>query len=213
MRLSIERGAAQGDGAGAIGGGAAQHHPDPRQRADRGRGRRGRIPRHRPRYRGRRPAPAKVEHAGATTVPAHLLHEIVRKLPDGALVELADDGLRAGCRSGRAVELCACDPAAEDFPVMATADYACNFVAPATLLRRLFDKSKFAISTEETRYYLNGVYMHVAEGDDGRACAAWPPTVTAWPGSTPICRPRRRRHARRDRAAQDGGRVAQAAGG
>jgi DNA polymerase-3 subunit beta len=40
------------------------------------------------------------------------------------------------------------------------------------MLRRLFDKSKFAISTEETRYYLNGVYLHVAEADDGPRCAA-----------------------------------------
>ena len=32
----------------------------------------------------------------------------------------------------------------------------------------LFDKSKFAISTEETRYYLNGVYMHVADSDGGK---------------------------------------------
>jgi DNA polymerase-3 subunit beta len=113
-------------------------------------------------------APAKVEHAGSTTVPAHLLHEIVRKLPDGALVELADDGSsgRLSITAGRSSFALATLPR-EDFPVMATADYACNFVAPATLLRRLFDKSKFAISTEETRYYLNGVYMHVAEGDDG----------------------------------------------
>jgi DNA polymerase-3 subunit beta len=52
---------------------------------------------------------------------------------------------------------------------MASSDYATNFAAPAPVLRRLFDKSKFAISTEETRYYLNGVYMHVATGEDGPA--------------------------------------------
>jgi DNA polymerase-3 subunit beta len=40
------------------------------------------------------------------------------------------------------------------------------------MLRRLFDKSKFAISTEETRYYLNGVYFHVAEAEDGPALRA-----------------------------------------
>src|SRR5690606_15325980 len=55
-----------------------------------------------------------------------------------------------------------------DFPVMASAEYECTFRLPAPVLRRLFDKSKFAISTEETRYYLNGVYMHVAEGETGR---------------------------------------------
>jgi DNA polymerase-3 subunit beta len=32
----------------------------------------------------------------------------------------------------------------------------------------LFDKSKFAISTEETRYYLNGVYMHVSDSEGGK---------------------------------------------
>ena len=51
---------------------------------------------------------------------------------------------------------------------MASSEYAANFSAPAKALRRLFDKSKFAISTEETRYYLNGVYLHVAEGEGGR---------------------------------------------
>ena len=52
---------------------------------------------------------------------------------------------------------------------MATSEYSANFGAPAPVLRRLFDKSKFAISTEETRYYLNGVYMHVAEAEGGQA--------------------------------------------
>ncbi|MCC1480218.1 DNA polymerase III subunit beta [Roseibaca sp. Y0-43] len=114
-------------------------------------------------------APAMVERAGATTVSAVLLHEIVRKLPDGAMVELADDSRsgRLQVTAGRSSFALATLPK-EDFPVMATSEYAANFSAPAKALRRLFDKSKFAISTEETRYYLNGVYMHVAEGEGGR---------------------------------------------
>jgi len=114
--------------------------------------------------------PAKVERAGATTVPAVTLHEIVRKLPDGALVELADDGAsgRLTVRAGRSHFTLATLPK-EDFPVMASSEYTSNFSAAAPMLRRLFDKSKFAISTEETRYYLNGVYMHVAEGEQGQA--------------------------------------------
>ena len=113
-------------------------------------------------------APAKVERAGATTVPAVVLHEIVRKLPDGALVGLTDDPAtgRLAVDAGRSNFSLATLPR-EDFPVMASSEYASNFTAPAPVLRRLFDKSKFAISTEETRYYLNGVYMHIAEGDDG----------------------------------------------
>ncbi len=114
-------------------------------------------------------APAKVERAGATTVNAVTFHEIVRKLPDGALVNLTDDAAsgRLTVEAGRSTFALATLPR-QDFPVMASSEYASTFEAPAAMLRRLFDKSKFAISTEETRYYLNGVYMHVAEGEEGR---------------------------------------------
>jgi len=113
-------------------------------------------------------APAKVDRAGATTVSATTLHEIVRKLPDGALVTLTADGAagRLTVEAGRSNFSLATLPK-EDFPVMASSEYQSNFSAPATVLRRLFDKSKFAISTEETRYYLNGVYMHVSQGESG----------------------------------------------
>ncbi len=114
-------------------------------------------------------APAQVERAGATTVSAVTLHEIVRKLPDGALVSLTDDGAagRLTVEAGRSNFALATLPK-EDFPVMASSEYSCNFSAKAPELRRLFDKSKFAISTEETRYYLNGVYMHVSDADGGQ---------------------------------------------
>ncbi|MDJ1017376.1 MAG: DNA polymerase III subunit beta [Paracoccaceae bacterium] len=114
-------------------------------------------------------APAQVERAGATTVSAVTLHEIVRKLPDGALVTLTDDGAsgRMTVEAGRSNFSLATLPK-EDFPVMASSEYEANFAAAAPVLRRLFDKSKFAISTEETRYYLNGVFMHVADSDGGQ---------------------------------------------
>jgi DNA polymerase-3 subunit beta len=113
-------------------------------------------------------APAMVSRGGATTVAAHTLHEIARKLPDGAMVELADDGIsgRLEVRAGRSHFSLATLPR-EDFPIMASAEYQTNFACPAPVLRRLFDKAKFAISTEETRYYLNGVYMHAAKGPEG----------------------------------------------
>ncbi|RFU13742.1 DNA polymerase III subunit beta [Rhodobacteraceae bacterium W635] len=114
-------------------------------------------------------APAQVERPGATTVAAVVLHEIVRKLPDGALVQLSDDGAsgRLEVKAGRSSFQLATLPR-EDFPVMTSTEYSANFSAKAPDLRRLFDKSKFAISTEETRYYLNGVYMHVAQGEEGQ---------------------------------------------
>jgi len=111
-------------------------------------------------------APAMVERAGSTTVAAVMLNEIVRKLPDGALVTLTENAQtsRLTITAGRSTFALATLPR-QDFPVMATADYTTTFTAPAPVLRRLFDKAKFAISTEETRYYLNGVYMHVAQAD------------------------------------------------
>ncbi|SES41302.1 DNA polymerase III, beta subunit [Tranquillimonas rosea] len=113
--------------------------------------------------------PAQVERAGATTVNAVTFHEIVRKLPDGALVNLTDDSAagRMSVEAGRSHFSLATLPR-EDFPVMASSEYETNFSAKAPVLRRLFDKSKFAISTEETRYYLNGVYMHVSESEEGQ---------------------------------------------
>ena len=142
-------------------------------------------------------APAMVSRAGATTVAAHTLHEIARKLPDGAMVELVDDGIagRLDVRAGRSHFSLATLPR-EDFPIMASAEYQTNFACPAPVLRRLFDKAKFAISTEETRYYLNGVYMHAATGPDGpvlrcvatdghrlaRIDAALPPEAEGLPG-------------------------------
>ncbi|WP_085310768.1 DNA polymerase III subunit beta [Planktotalea arctica] len=112
---------------------------------------------------------AMVERAGSTTVSATTLNEIVRKLPDGAQVTLADDGTsgRLTIEAGRSNFSLATLPK-EDFPVMASSEYTANFSIKASVLRRLFDKSKFAISTEETRYYLNGVYMHVSESDGGK---------------------------------------------
>ncbi|MDP0930220.1 MULTISPECIES: DNA polymerase III subunit beta [Paracoccus] len=114
-------------------------------------------------------APAQVELPGATTVSAVMLNEIARKLPDGALVQITSDDAagRLTVQAGRSNFSLATLPR-EDFPALAATEYAANFTASASVLRRLFDKAKFAISTEETRYYLNGVYMHVAQSEDGQ---------------------------------------------
>ncbi|TLU73952.1 DNA polymerase III subunit beta [Lichenicoccus roseus] len=107
---------------------------------------------------------------GATTAPAAVLYEIVRKLPDGAEVELDHSGgdaplaLRAG-RYATSLNVLAVD----DFPSMTTGSLPHSFRIPAPVLRGLIDRTRFAISTEETRYYLNGIYLHVAEAAAGEA--------------------------------------------
>jgi len=100
---------------------------------------------------------------GATTLPAHTLYEIVRKLPDGAQVSLeAGDNGQLQLRSGRSRFNLQSLPES-DFPDLATGELTHAFKIGAGDLKRLIDKTQFAISNEETRYYLNGVFMHVAE--------------------------------------------------
>ena len=114
--------------------------------------------------------PADVQQGGGTTAMAHTFYDIVRKLPDGAQVELetdAGDG-RLMVRAGRSEFSLACLPR-EDFPVMAEGELPHSFVLPARDLRRLIEKTRFAISTEETRYYLNGIYLHGRAGAEGVA--------------------------------------------
>ncbi len=107
---------------------------------------------------------AEIEQEGSTTVGAHTLYEIVRKLPEGSSIQLSSDNLssRLEVIAGRSNFKLPTLPK-DDFPVMASAEYDCNFSIPPHSLKRLFDKAKFAMSTEETRYYLNGVYFHIAE--------------------------------------------------
>ncbi len=112
-------------------------------------------------------ADATVETPGSTTVPAHTLFDIVRKLPDGSEVQLElEDGERLTVKAGRSRFTLACLPR-DDFPVMSEGELPHRFELPAAELKRLIDKARFAISTEETRYYLNGIYLHVADGENG----------------------------------------------
>ncbi len=116
---------------------------------------------------------AATSRDGATTAPAITLYEIVRKLPDGAEVELDFIGgdaqltLRAGRFATSLVTL-----PTDDFPSMTAGQLPHRFHLSALALRGLIDRTRFAISTEETRYYLNGIFLHAADGEDGRVLRA-----------------------------------------
>jgi len=106
---------------------------------------------------------AEVSAKGATTAPAHTLYDIVRKLPEGSQIEMTADGKgQMVLSSGRSRFTLACLPT-EDFPVLSGGKMAHEFGLTATEIKTLIDKTRFAISTEETRYYLNGIYLHAAE--------------------------------------------------
>jgi DNA polymerase III subunit beta len=105
-----------------------------------------------------------VEIAGSTTVSAHTLFEIARKMPEGSQVQLhAADG-RMAVNAGRARFSLGTLPR-EDFPMIAEGELPTSFELAAASLVQIIDKTRFAISTEETRYYLNGIFLHVT--DDG----------------------------------------------
>ncbi len=105
---------------------------------------------------------ANVATAGATTVSAHTLFDIVRKLPDGSQVELNAAEGKMQLSAGRARFNLSTLPR-DDFPVIAEGDLPTKFELPAATLRQIIDKTRFAISTEETRYYLMGIFLHLAD--------------------------------------------------
>ena len=108
---------------------------------------------------------AEVTVPQTTTAPAHTLYDIVRKLPEGSQVEMeSGEADQLVLRSGRSRFTLTCLPT-EDFPVMSGGELPHSFVVTAGELRGIFDRTHFAISTEETRYYLNGIYLHAAQRD------------------------------------------------
>lgn len=101
---------------------------------------------------------------GKTTVSAHLLYDIIRKLPDGALIELFLDGSHlqiSAARSRFRLPVLATD----DFPLIAAGTFPISFEMSADALAGMFSNARYAISTEEARYYLNGIYFHVRDNE------------------------------------------------
>ena len=114
---------------------------------------------------------AAVDQPGATTVSAHTLFDICRKLPEGSQVSLAAADGKLTIMAGRAKFQLGTLPR-DDFPVIAEGELPVSFELGADALKKIIDKTRFAISTEETRYYLNGIFLHVS--DDGGPGGATP---------------------------------------
>jgi DNA polymerase-3 subunit beta len=105
---------------------------------------------------------AAIDQPGATTVSAHTLFDIVRKLPEGSQVQLLAAEGKMAINAGRARFNLQTLPR-DDFPIIAEGELPTQFELPAATLRQIIDKTRFAISTEETRYYLNGIFFHVSD--------------------------------------------------
>jgi DNA polymerase-3 subunit beta len=114
---------------------------------------------------------ASVDSAGSITVSAHLLFDIARKLPDGSQVSLETADNRMVVKAGRSRFQLPTLPR-DDFPSIVEGDLPTSFEIGAATLAELIDRTRFAISTEETRYYLNGIFLHVTDEDGGVLKAA-----------------------------------------
>ncbi len=129
---------------------------------------------------------ADVGSAGGTTLPAHTLYDIVRKLPDGAQVSLETTGEtgQLQLRSGRSRFNLQTLPDS-DFPDLAAGEFAHAFALPAGELKRLIDKTQFAISNEETRYTSTASSCTRPRSRAGPCCGRSRPTATGSRGSNP----------------------------
>ena len=110
-------------------------------------------------------AEASILSKGGITVSASTLFEIVRRLPEGEVImETIDSELHITAGKG---EFSLPTLPVDDFPVMATGDIPFKFSVSPDDLIKLIDKTRFAVSTEEARYSLNGIYLHVAQLKNG----------------------------------------------
>lgn len=116
--------------------------------------------------------PAGVETQGAVTVPAHKLYDIVKKLSDGSQISVSfnADSNQVVIQSGRSRFALACLPA-DGFPSMVREEMPFHFDVPAADVCALIAKTGFAVSVEETRYNLNGIFLHEKVGENGGLAA------------------------------------------
>jgi DNA polymerase-3 subunit beta len=112
---------------------------------------------------------AEVIVPGSLTISAHLFYDVVRKLPSAAMVSIytkSDMPNKVIIESeGCAFELPYLK--ADEFPQMDDIAFTHQFTLSSGELQSIFDKSKYTMSVEETRYNLNGIYLHVKEVDNG----------------------------------------------
>ncbi|MCL2567490.1 MAG: DNA polymerase III subunit beta [Alphaproteobacteria bacterium] len=101
---------------------------------------------------------------GSTTAPAFLLSETIKRLPSNANVEisLVEDKLNVLC--GKFKGTLSTLPV-DDFPIIQTDNLPSTLKIKKEDFKKLMENTKFAISTDETRYYLNGVYLHTTKNN------------------------------------------------
>ena len=102
-----------------------------------------------------------VTENGATTINSQILYDIVRKIDEDNEIEIiSNNGKLLTLRSNGSRFSLACLPK-EDYPIIEQDNSGVDIILNSKILFKLIDKTKFAISNEETRYFLNGLYFNI----------------------------------------------------
>jgi DNA polymerase III subunit beta len=103
-----------------------------------------------------------IVESGSTTLNAQIMFDIIKKLPDTSEVEfISNDSKILTIRSNVSKFSLSCLPK-DEFPIIETKSDGKKFTIKSQIIFNLIDKTKFAISNEETRYFLNGLYFNVS---------------------------------------------------
>ncbi|MDH4273424.1 MAG: DNA polymerase III subunit beta [Gammaproteobacteria bacterium] len=134
---------------------------------------------------------------GAITMPARKLIDICRTLPDDAIIQIDIEGDRAVVKSSKSRFVLATLPAA-DFPSVKTDQAQYEFALPQKELKRMIEKTQFAMAQQDVRYYLNGLMLEMDKGvwravatDGHRLAMATVNVDVNLPGKTQIIVPRK----------------------
>ena len=108
-----------------------------------------------------------MKNGGSTTVPAQMFFDIIRKIPEGANIMISQEGVSAlQIKAGKSKYTLPCIDASE-FPNLSEGELGEEIEVDAEKLAKMIDKTRFAISSDETRYYLNGLYLQAVQKDSG----------------------------------------------
>jgi DNA polymerase-3 subunit beta len=113
-------------------------------------------------------AEALIKKEGSTTVPAQLFYDIIRKIPDTADLTIESDEENSSIKIsyGKSKFTLPClDPS--EFPILSEGEMTVHFTIKSEEIIKIIDKTKFAIPFDETRFYLNGLFLHsIVDGDN-----------------------------------------------
>ena len=102
-----------------------------------------------------------IESEGSTSVPAQILYNVIKELPDDHPIDLSYDqnNKKLHLMSFKSKFVFSC-LSKDEFPISSTETFKTSFNLEPDILKEIIDKTYFASSNEETRYYLNGLYIH-----------------------------------------------------